>query len=140
MSLIQHQRPDVDTIYLFVKHSFESKYQLFINGREKIGIKTLKNKKPFIDYSQTLDDVYENLEDYNSTKKMRVLIVNDDMTADMESNKKLSPIITKSFLRGRKINVLIVFISQSYFKVPKTIRLNATHYFTTKIPNKIELQ
>ena len=113
MSLIQHQRPDVDTIYLYVKDSFESKYQLFINGREKIGIKTLKNQKPFIDYSQTLDDVYENLEDYNSTKKMRVLIANDDMIADMESNKKLSPIITKSFLRGRKINVLIVFISQS---------------------------
>ena len=60
----------------------------------------------------------------------------DDMIADMKSNKKLSPIVTELFLRGRKLNVLLVFISQTYFKVPKTIRLNATHYFMMKIPNK----
>ena len=64
----------------------------------------------------------------------------DDMIADMESNKKLSPIVTELFLRGRKLNISLVFISQSYFKVPKTIRLNATHYFIMKIPNKRELQ
>ena len=80
--------------------------------------------------------VYENLEDYNPKKKRRVLIVFDDMIADMKSNKKLSPIVTELFLRGRKLNVLLVFISQTYFKVPKTIRLNATHYFMMKIPNK----
>ena len=80
-------------------------------------------------------DVYENLEDYNPKKKRRVLIVFDDMIADMKSNKKLSPIVTELFLRGRKLNVLLVFISQTYFKVPKTIRLNATHYFMMKIPN-----
>ena len=65
-----------------------------------------------------------------------MLIVFDDMIADMKSNKKLSPIVTELFLRGRKLNVLLVFISQTYFKVPKTIRLNATHYFMMKIPNK----
>ena len=80
------------------------------------------------------------MEDYNPTKKTRVLIVFDDMIADMESNKKLSPIVTELFLRGRKLNILLVFISQSYFKVPKTIRLNATHYFIMKIPSKRELQ
>ena len=64
----------------------------------------------------------------------------DDMIADMESNKKLSPIVTELFLRGRKLNILIVFISQSYFKVSKTIRLNATHFFIMKILNKRELQ
>ena len=69
-----------------------------------------------------------------------MLIVFDDMIADMESNKKLSPIVTELFLRGRKLNILLVFISQSYFKVPKTIRLNATHYFIMKIPSKRELQ
>ena len=58
----------------------------------------------------------------------------------MESNKKLSPIVTELFLRGRKLNTSLVFISQPYFKVPKTIRLNATHYFIIKIPNKRELQ
>ena len=111
---------------LYVTHSFESKYRLLINGREKVGIENLKITKAFIDYSQTIDDVYENFKDYNPTKKSRVLIVLDDMTADLESNKKLSPTVTELFLRGRKLNVSLVFISQSYFKLPKTIRLNVT--------------
>ena len=67
-------------------------------------------------------------------------MVFDDMIADMEADKKLSPIVTELFLRGRKLNISLVFISQYYFKVPKTIRLNATHYFIMKIPNKRELQ
>ena len=65
----------------------------------------------FIDYSQTILHVYENLEDYNPTKKNRVLIVFDDMIADMESNKKLNPIVTELFIRGRKLNILLVFTS-----------------------------
>ena len=88
LNLIKHQRPDIDKIYLYIKDQFESKYQLLINGRENVGIKTPKNPKVFTDYSQTIDDDYENLEDYISTKKRRVLIVFDDMIADMESNKK----------------------------------------------------
>ena len=80
------------------------------------------------------------MEDYNPTEKKRVLLVFDDMIADMESNKKLSPIVTEFFLRGRKLNILLVFISQSYFKVPKIIRLNGTHYFIMKIHNKRKLQ
>ena len=113
---------------------------MLINGREKVVTEIIKNSKTFIDYSQTSDDFYENLEDYNPTNKRRVLIVFDNMIADMESNKKLSPKVTELFLRGRKLNISLVFISQSYFKVPKTIRLNATHYFIMKIPNKRELQ
>ena len=72
LNLIKHQRPDIDKIYLYVKDPFESKYQLLINGREKVGIKKLENPKAFIDSSQTIDDAYENLEDYNSAKKRRV--------------------------------------------------------------------
>ena len=87
LNLIKHQRPDIDKIYLYVKNPFESKYQLLIKGREKVGIETLKNSKAFIEYSQTIDDVYENLEGYNPIKKRRVLIVFDDLIADMESNK-----------------------------------------------------
>ena len=90
----------------------------------------------FIDHSQTTDHVYQNSEDYNPTKKRRVLIVFDDMTTGLESNQ----IVTELFLRGRKLNISLVFTSQSYFKVPKTIKLNATHYFIMKIPNKGELQ
>ena len=95
---------------------------------KKVGNESLKNRKTFIDYSQTIDGVYENLEDYNGKKKRKVLRVFDDMKADMKSNKKLSPIVTELFLRGRECNILLVFISQFYFKVPKTIMLNATHY------------
>ena len=69
LTLIKHQRPDIDKIYLYVKDPFQSKYQLIINGREKVGIKALKNSKAFIDYLQTIDDDYENLENNNSTRK-----------------------------------------------------------------------
>ena len=140
LNLIKHQRPDIDKIYLYIKDPFESKYQFRINGKEKAGTENLKNPKAFIDYSQTIGDVYQSLEDYDSTKKRRVLIVLDDMIASKESNKKLSPIFTEFFLRGRKLNISLIFISQSFFTVPKTIRLNAAHYFIMKIPNKRELQ
>ena len=72
---------------LYIKDPLESKYQLLINGREKVGNEILKNPKSFINYSQIIDDVYENLEDYNPTNIRRVLIVFDDMIVDMESNK-----------------------------------------------------
>ena len=86
---------------------------MLINGKENIRIENLKNPKVFIYYSQTIDDVHENLQDYNPTKKRRVLIVFDDMIADIESDKKLSPIVTELFFRGRKFNISLVFISQS---------------------------
>ena len=111
---------------------------MFVNGREKVGIDILKNPKAFIDYSQTIVDAYENLEDYNSTKKRRALMLFDAMIVDMESNQKLSRKVTELFLRGKKLNISRVFIRQSYLKVPKIIRLDATHYFIMKIPNKRE--
>ena len=78
LNLIKNHRPDIDKIYLYVKDPFESKYQLPVNGREKVRIKKLK--KPKVDHSQTIDDVYENLKDYyNPTKKRKVLIWFDDM-------------------------------------------------------------
>ena len=69
-------------------------------------------------------------------KQRKVLIAFDDMIADMINNKKLNPIVTELFIRGRKLNISIVFITQSYFKVPKDVRLNSTHFFIMKIPNK----
>ena len=90
LNLIKHQPLDIDKIYLYTKDPFESKYQLLINGREKVGVETLRKPKAFVDYSQTVDDVYENLEGYNPTKKRRVLRVFAVMIAGMESNKKLS--------------------------------------------------
>ena len=87
-----------------------------------------------------MQDVYKNIKDYNPGKKRKVLIVFDDMIADMINNKKLDSIVTELFIRGRKINISIAFISQSNFKVPKDVRLNSTLFFIMKIPNKRELQ
>ena len=114
LNLIKHQRLDIGKSYLYVKDKFESNYQLLINGREKVGIKKLN---VLIDYSETRDDVNENLEDYGPTKKGKVLIVFDDMIADMGANKKLIHIVTELFFRSRNLKISLVFTSQSYFKV-----------------------
>ena len=84
-------------------------------------------------------NVYKNIEDYNPDKKRKVLIVFDDMIADMINNKKLNPIVTELFVRDRKLDISIVFIAQPNFRVPKDVRLNSTHFFIMKIPNKREL-
>ena len=88
-------------------------YLLTINRRESLGIKRVKSSNTFFDYLQTSDDVYENTEDFNPKKKRKVLIVFDDMIGD----KKLSPFVNKVFLTGRKLNISLVYISESYFKV-----------------------
>ena len=93
-----------------------------------------------MEYSNNMQDVYKNIEDYNPIKKRKILIVFDDMIADMINNNKLNSVVTELFIRGRKLNISIVFITQSYFKVPKDVRLNSTHFFIMKIPNKRELQ
>ena len=87
-----------------------------------------------------MDDIYKNVEDYNPNKKRKILIVLDDMIVDMRINKKLNPVVTELFIRGRKLNISLVFITKSYFAVPKSIKLNSTHYFIMKILNKRELQ
>ena len=108
---------------------------LLTEGKRQELIK-LKKQKTFIDYSQTTDDVYENVKDYNPMKKRKVLIVFDDIIAGMKANKKLSPRVTEFFLRERKLNILLVFISQYYLKVSKSMRLNSRHYFIIEIPKK----
>ena len=75
-----------------------------------------------MEYSNDMQDVYKNIEDYNPIIKREVLIIFDDMIADMINNNKLNPIVTELFIRGRKLNISIVFITQSYFKVPKDVR------------------
>ena len=84
LNLIKHKWTDIEKKYFYVKDSFESKYQLLINWRETVRIEKLKNPKGFTDYSQTIDHVYENLEDYNPTNKRRVLIMFDDMIVDIK--------------------------------------------------------
>ena len=74
-----------------------------------------------MEYSNDMQDVYKNIEDYNPIKKRKVIIIFDDMIADMINKNKLNPIVTELFIRGRKLNIYIVFITQSYFKVPKDV-------------------
>ena len=87
-----------------------------------------------------MHDVYKNIDHYNPDKENKTLIVFDDIILDMINNKKLNSIVTELFIRGRKQNISLVFITQSYFKVPKDVRLNTTHFFIMKTPNKRELQ
>ena len=87
-----------------------------------------------------MDDVYENIDDYNLNRKRKILIVFDDMIAEIMTNKKFQSIIKELFIRCRKIDISLVYITQSYFPVPKDVRLNSTHYLIRKINNKRELQ
>ena len=139
LNLINNQ-PDIDKIYLYAKDPYETKYQYLIKKSEKVGLNHFNDPKAFMEYSNDMQDVYENIDDYNPRKKCKVLIVFDDMIADMINNKKLDSIVTELFITGRKLDISIVFITQSYFKVPKDVKLNSTHFFIMKIPNKRELQ
>ena len=87
-----------------------------------------------------MDDIYENIDSYNQTRKRKILIIFDDMIADIVTNKKFQSIIEELFIRCRKLNISLVFITQSYFSVPKDVRLNSTHYLIMRIINKKELQ
>ena len=142
LNLIQKQDNDnlIDKIYLYAKDLSEPKYQFLIKKREDAGIKNLNDPSVFIEYSNTVDDVYNNIDDYNPKRKRKILIVFDDMIADIMTNKKCQAIIKELFNRCRKLNISLVFITQSYFSVPKEARLSSTHYLMMKIHNRRELQ
>ena len=125
---------------MYAKDPYETKYQFLINKRESTALKHFNYPKAFIEYSNDMQDVYKNIEEHNADTERKILIVFDDMIVDMINNKKLNSIVTELFIRGRKLNISLVFITQSYFKVPKDVRLNSTHFFIMKIPNKRELQ
>ena len=139
LNLIIEQR-DIDKIYLYAKDLSEPKYELLIKNRKNAGIKYLNDSKAFIECSNTMDEVYENIDDYNPNRKRKILIVFDDMIADIMTNKKFQSIIKELFIRCRKLNISLAFITQSYFFVPKDVRLNSAHYLIMKINNKRELQ
>ena len=139
LNLINNQ-PDIDKIYLYAKDPYEAKYQYLINKCKKVGLNHYDDLKAFMEYSNDMQDVYKNIEEYNPDQENKSLIVFDYMIANMINNKKLNPIVTELFLRGRKLDISIVFITQSYFKVPEEVRLSTTHFIIMKIQNKRELQ
>ena len=139
LNLIENQ-PDIDEIYLYAKDPYEAKYQYLINIRKKVGLKRFNDTEAFIEYSNDMQDVYRNIAEYNIDKERKILIVFDGMIADTINNNKLCSIVTELFIRSRKLNIFLVFITKSYFKVARDVRLNTTHFFITKIPSNRELQ
>ena len=142
LNLIQKQNNSnsVDKIYLYAIDLSEPKYQFLIERRVNAGIKNNNDPFAFTEYSNTMDDVYSNIDDYNPKRKRKILIMFDDMIADIMKNKNFQAIIKELFIRCRKLNISLVFITHSYFKTPKDVRLNSTHYLIIKIHNRKELQ
>ena len=139
LNLIQQDNNNlIDKIYLYAKDLSESKYQFLIKKCEDAGIKNLNDPRAFIEYSNTMVDVYNNTDYYNPKRKRIILIVFDDMIADIMTNKRFQAIIKELFIRCRKLSISFVFITQSYFSAPKEVILNSTHYLIIKIYNKRE--
>ena len=132
---IQKDNNVIDKIYLYAKHLEEPKYQFLIDKREQAGSKNLNDPTAFIEYSNTMDDIVDNIEDYNKKIKRKVLIVFDVM-----SDEKAQQVLKDLFIRCRKLNISLCFLTQSYFSVPKYVRLNYTHYIIFKLNSKRELQ
>ena len=139
LNLINDQH-DIDKIYLYAKDLSEPKYQFLIKNCENTWIKHSNNPNAFIECLNTIDEVYENINDYNLVRERKKVIVFDDMIADIMRNRRFQTIIKELFIRCRKLKNSLVFITQSYFSVPKDVRLNSTHYLIMKINNRRELQ
>ena len=139
LHLINNFHP-IDKIYLYAKDTDEKKYQYLINKREQAGIKNLNDPHAFISYSSDMNDVLDDINNYDKNRDKKVLIIFDDMIADIMRSEKFKAIVKELFLRCRKFNISIVFITQSYFRTPKDARLNSTHYILMKIGNKKQLK
>ena len=107
-----------------------------IKKHENNGIKYYNDPNAFIECSNTIRGIYKNIDEYNLNRKIKILIVFDDMIADIMTNKKSQALTKELFIRCRKLNISLVFITQSYFSVPKDVRLNSTHYLIMKIKSK----
>ena len=139
LHLINNFHP-IDKIYLYAKDTDEKKYQYLINKREPAGIKNLNDPRAFIEYSNDMNDVPQDINNYNKNRDKKVLIIFGDMIADIMRSETFKAIVKEPFIRCRKLNISIVFITQSYFRTPKDARLNSTHYILMKIGNKKELK
>ena len=139
LQLINNFHP-IDKIYLYAKDTELQSTKFLINKREQAGIKNLNDPHAFIEYSDDMNDVLDDINNYNKNKDKKVLIIFDDMIADIMRSEKFKAIIKELVIRCRKLNISIVFITQSYFRTPKDARLNSTHYILIKIGNKKELK
>ena len=134
INLINEQN-DIDKMYVYARDLSEPKYEYLIKKCEDVGIKHLNNPNAFIECTNTMDEVYDNINDDNSNRRRKILIV-FDLIADIMANKKFQAMIKDLFIRCRKLNISLVFITQPYFSVPKDAKLNSTHYLIMKINNR----
>ena len=120
LNFIENQ-PDIDKIYLYAKDPYEANYQYLINKREGVCINHFNDPKAFIEHSNDICDVYKNIDEYNIDKECKILIVFDYMIADMINNKKLNSTVIELFIRGRKLNIFLFFITQSILRFQKML-------------------
>ena len=141
LRLINNFHP-IDKIYLYAKDTNEKKYQFLINKREQAGINNLNDPHAFKDYSNDMNDVLDDINNYNKNRDKKVLIIFDDVIADIVKSEKFKAIVKELFIRCIKLNISIVVKTQSYFRTPKdaSARLNSTHYKLMEIGNKKELK
>ena len=125
---------------MYAKDLYEVKYQYLINEREGVDINYFNDPKAFIEHSNDSCNVYKGIDDYNPDEENKIIIVFDDVIADMNQNKKLNSIVTDLFISWEKLSISLVFITQSYFKVSKDVRLSTTHFFITQILSNRGLQ
>ena len=137
---LMNEQNDIDKIYLYARDLSEPKYEYVIKKCNNAGIKHANNPDAFIECSNTMDDVYKNINDYDPIRIRKKLIIFDYMIADIMTNKKCQAIIKELFIRCKKLNIPLVFNTQSYLSFPKDTRLNTTHYFIMKMNNRIEFK
>ena len=118
---LTNNQSDIDKIYLYAKDPYEAKYQFLINKREGTGLKHFNVSKVFIEHSNDMHDVYKNIDEYNIDKERKILIFFDDAVTDIINNKKLNSVVNELFIRGRKLNISLVFITQSILRFQKIL-------------------
>ena len=137
---LMKEKDNIGKIYLYAKDLSEPKYEFLIKKCKKVGTNHFNDPDAFIECSNAMDNIYENIDDYNPNRKRKTWIVFDDMIAYIMSNKKFKAMIKELFIGCRKLNISFAFVTQSLFSVPKDVRLNSTHYLIMKISSRKELQ
>ena len=140
LSSIQKDPNIIHKIYLYVKDLEEPTHKLLIDKREQAGINFNNDPNAFIEYSNSMDDILSDIEDYNKNRKGKILMIFDDMISLVMSDRRAQQILKDLFIRCRKLNISLCFLTKSYFLIPKDVRLNCTHYILFNLNNRRELQ
>ena len=142
LNLIQKDNNIIDKIYMYAKDLEEPKRrrEKRRNKKKEAGTKNVNDPTAFIECSNAMDDILENIEDYNKNRKRKILTIFDNMISHVMSDKKAQRVLKDLFIRCRRLNISLFFLTQSFFSVPKDVRLSCTHHIIFKLNNKSELQ